>query len=55
MYLVGTSTSHIILPPPRKYQLVATLVSGDHRLEFPGLSGLARSTFCVMATNAANE
>jgi len=26
MYLLGTSTSYIILPNPRKYQLVAALV-----------------------------
>jgi len=27
----------------------------DHRLEFPGLSGLVGNTFCVMATRASNE
>jgi len=26
MYLLGAATSYIILPPPRKYQLVAALV-----------------------------
>jgi len=27
----------------------------DHRLEFPGLKGLAGYTFCVSATSAPNQ
>jgi len=30
MYLLGTATSYIILPPPRKYQLVAALRTAIH-------------------------
>jgi len=27
----------------------------DDRLEFPGLSDLARNAFCIMATSSANQ
>jgi len=33
MYLLGTPTSHIILPPPRKYQLAAALVEAPLKTE----------------------